>query len=142
MKKIINKLSITFFLSAIFAGELELGSTIPLADIKMMDISGKMISLNDVKMENGLLVNFSCNTCPWVVAWQNRYNSLAEESNKNKIGFITVNPNTRIRDRGEGLSDMRDFAKKYKHDFLYALDKEAKLAEAFGAMITLENLKK
>ena len=136
MKKIINKLSITFFLSAIFAGELELGSTIPLADIKMMDISGKMISLNDVKMENGLLENFSCNTCPWVVAWQNRYNSLAEESNKNKIGFITVNPNTRIRDRGEGLSDMRDFAKKYKHDFLYALDKEAKLAEAFGATKT------
>ena len=88
MKKIINKLSITFFLSAIFAGELKLGSTIPLADIKMMDISGKMISLNDVKMENGLLVNFSCNTCPWVVAWQNRYNSLAEESNKNKISNI------------------------------------------------------
>jgi hypothetical protein len=136
MKKIINKLSITLFLSAIFAGELELGSSIPLADIKMMDISGKMISLNDVKMENGLLVNFSCNTCPWVVAWQNRYNSLAKESNKNKIGFITVNPNTSIRDRGEGLSDMRDFAKKYGHDFLYALDKGAKLAEAFRATKT------
>jgi hypothetical protein len=136
MKKIINKLSLTLFLSTIFAGELELGSSIPLADIKMMDISGKMISLNDVKMENGLLVNFSCNTCPWVVAWQNRYNALAEESNENKIGFITVNPNTRIRDRGEGLSDMREFSKKYEHDFLYALDKEAKLATAFGATKT------
>ena len=110
MKKIINKLSFTLLLSTIFAGELEIGSSIPLANIKMMDISGKMISLNDVKMKNGLLVNFSCNTCPWVVAWQDRYNALAEESNKNKIGFITVNPNTRIRDRGEGLSDMREFA--------------------------------
>ena len=136
MKKIINKLSLTLLLSTIFAGELELGSGIPLANIKMMDISGKMISLNDVKMENGLLVNFSCNTCPWVVAWQNRYNALAEESNENKIGFITVNPNTRIRDRGEGLSDMREFAKKYGHDFLYTLDKEAKLATAFGATKT------
>ena len=91
MKKIINKLSFTLLLSTIFAGELEIGSSIPLANIKMMDISGKMISLNDVKMKNGLLVNFSCNTCPWVVAWQDRYNALAEESNKNKIGFITVN---------------------------------------------------
>ena len=136
MKKIINKLTFSLLLSTIFAGELELGSSIPLANIKMMDISGKMISLNDVKMENGLLVNFSCNTCPWVVAWQNRYNSLAEESNENKIGFITVNPNTRIRDRGEGLSDMREFSKKYEHDFLYALDKEAKLATAFGATKT------
>jgi len=136
MKKIINKLSFTLLLSTIFAGELELGSSIPLANIKMMDISGKMISLNDVKMENGLLVNFSCNTCPWVVAWQNRYNALAEESNKNKIGFITVNPNAAIRDRGEGLSDMREFAKKNGHDFLYALDKDSKLAEAFGATKT------
>ena len=136
MKKIINKLSFTLLLSTIFAGELEIGSSIPLANIKMMDISGKMISLNDVKMENGLLVNFSCNTCPWVVAWQNRYNALAEESNENKIGFITVNPNTRIRDRGEGVSDMREFSKKYEHDFLYALDKEAKLATAFGATKT------
>ncbi|MGY8751075.1 MAG: redoxin domain-containing protein [Fidelibacterota bacterium] len=136
MKKTINILSITLLLSTLFAGELKLGSSIPLAEIKMMDISGKLISLNDVKMENGLLVNFSCNTCPWVHAWQDRYNSLAEESNKNKIGFITVNPNTLIRDRGEGLSDMREFAKKYDHDFLYALDKEAKLAKAFGATKT------
>ena len=96
MKKTINILSITLLLSTLFAGELKLGSSIPLAEIKMMDISGKLISLNDVKMENGLLVNFSCNTCPWVHAWQDRYNSLAEESNKNKIGFITVNPNTLI----------------------------------------------
>ena len=136
MKKILNKLSFSLLLTTIFAGELELGSSIPLADVKMMDISGKMISLNDVKMKNGLLVNFSCNTCPWVVAWQDRYNALAQESNKNKIGFITVNPNTAIRDRGEGLSDMREFAKKYGHDFLYTLDKEAKLATAFGATKT------
>ena len=87
-------------------------------------------------MKNGLLVNFSCNTCPWVVAWQDRYNALAEESNKNKIGFITVNPNTAWRDLGENLSDMREFAKENGHDFLYALDKEAKLATAFGATKT------
>ena len=136
MKKILNKLSITLLLSTIFAGELELGSSIPMADIKMIDITGKKVSLNDVKMENGLLVNFSCNTCPWVVAWQDRYNSLAKESSKNKIGFITINPNTGIRDRGEGLTDMQNFATKYDHDFLYTLDKGAKLAQAFGATKT------
>lgn len=123
-------------LSLSLAGELELGSSIPLADVKMTDISGKSVSLNDVKMKNGLLVNFSCNTCPWVVAWQDRYNALAKASNDNEIGFITVNPNTRIRDRGENLDDMRDFSKKYGHDFLYTLDKGAELAMAFGATKT------
>ena len=123
--------------SFVFAGELSLGSSIPLGDVKMVDISGKTVSLNDMKMENGLLVNFSCNTCPWVVAWQDRYNALAEASNKNKIGFITINPNTKNREKiGEGLDAMRDFSKKYDHDFLYTVDKGAELATAFGATKT------
>ena len=123
--------------SFVFAGELSLGSSIPLGDVKMVDISGKTVSLNDMKMENGLLVNFSCNTCPWVVAWQNRYNALAETSKKNNIGFITINPNTKNREKiGEGLDAMRDFSNKYGHDFLYTVDKGAKLATAFGATKT------
>ncbi|MDC0234752.1 redoxin domain-containing protein [Candidatus Marinimicrobia bacterium] len=120
-----------------FAGELDLGASMPMGDVKMTDISGKTVTLNDVKMENGLLVNFSCNKCPWVVAWQDRYNSLSEVSNKNKIGFITINPNTKNRDKiGEGLDDMRDFSKKYGHNFLYTVDKGAELATAFGATKT------
>ena len=137
MKQLLKKISIlTILFSFTFAGELELGSSIPLGDVKMTDISGKIVSLNDVKMENGLLVNFSCNTCPWVVAWQDRYNALAKASNNNKIGFITINPNARTRNRGESLDNMRDFSKKYGHEFLYAVDKDSKLAVAFGATHT------
>ncbi|MDP6340172.1 MAG: thioredoxin family protein [Candidatus Marinimicrobia bacterium] len=137
MKHLLKNLSfLALLFSFTLAGELSLGASIPLGDVKMTDISGKVVSLNDVKMKNGLLVNFTCNTCPWVVAWQDRYNVLAETSAKNSIGFITVNPNTRIRDRGESLDDMRDFAKKYGHNFLYTLDKGAQLATAFGATKT------
>ena len=138
MKKVMSIFAVfPLLFSFLLAGELSLGASIPLSDVKMVDISGKIISLNDVKMENGLLVNFSCNTCPWVVAWQNRYNALAEASNKNKIGFITINPNTKNREKiGEGLDAMRDFSKKYGHDFLYTVDEGAKLASAFGATKT------
>ena len=138
MKKIVNIFTSLFMICSLaWAGELSLGSSIPLGDVKMVDISGKIVSLNDMKMVNGLLVNFSCNTCPWVVAWQNRYNTLAEESAKNKIGFITINPNTKNRDKiGEGLDAMKNFSKKYGHDFLYTVDEGAKLASAFGATKT------
>ena len=138
MKKVMSIFTVLSLLfSFSLAGELSLGASIPLSDVIMVDISGKKISLNDVKMENGLLVNFSCNTCPWVVAWQDRYNALAEASNKNKIGFITINPNTKNREKiGEGLDAMRDFSKKYDHDFLYTVDKGAELATAFGATKT------
>ena len=121
-----------------FGEDLALGSSIPLPNVKMEDISGKKVSLNDVKMKNGLLVNFSCNTCPWVHAWQDRYNGLANASAKNNIGFITINPNSKNREKiGEGLKDMRKFSKKYDHDdFLYTVDKGSELARAFGASKT------
>ena len=105
MTKIISILSLSLSIS--FAEDLLLGSDIPLSDVKMKDISGKTVSLNDVKMENGLLVNFTCNTCPWVIRWQDRYNDLAKLSSENKIGFIAVNPNAAARDRGENMKDMK-----------------------------------
>ena len=38
--------------------ELDLGSVLPLEDVKMMDISGTKVSLGQAKGENGLLVIF------------------------------------------------------------------------------------
>ena len=136
LRLIKNILIFSSLFSFILAEDLALGSSIPLPDVKMVDISGKKVSLNDVKMKNGLLVNFSCNTCPWVVRWQDRYNDLAKVSKKNKIGFIAINPNAGKRERGENMEDMKEFAEKYGHNFLYTLDKGAKLATAFGARTT------
>ena len=50
-----------------FGDVLPIGANIPKADLKLKDISGKEVSLKDAKKKNGLLVMFSCNTCPWVV---------------------------------------------------------------------------
>ena len=84
--KTISMIALLFSFSV--AEDLPLGSSIPMADIKMKDINGRQVSLNSVKMENGLLVNFTCNTCPWVIKWQDRYNELAKASQKNKIGLL------------------------------------------------------
>ena len=50
-----------------YSDPLEIGSVLPKADRKMKDITGKEVSFNDIKTNNGLLVMFSCNTCPWIV---------------------------------------------------------------------------
>ena len=137
LRSIKNILIFLSLFTFIFAEAIPLGSKIPLPEIKMEDISGKKVSLNDVKMKNGLLVNFSCNTCPWVHAWQDRYNELAKASAENNIGFITINPNSRNREKiGEGLKDMQKFSNNYDHDFLYTVDEGSKLAMAFGATQT------
>ena len=78
--------------TAAVAGELEIGSDIPMADVKMVDVSGKKVSLNDAVGENGLLVVFSCNTCPWVDAWEDRYISVSKLSQKKGSGHDRHQP--------------------------------------------------
>jgi len=116
--------------------ELPIGSEAPMADVEVEDVSGEMVTLNEVAGENGLLVNFSCNTCPWVSAWENRYNPVAQLAKENGIGVIALNPNAAIRDDGESMADMQERAKKSNYQFYYALDRDAQMAKAFGATRT------
>ena len=123
-------------LTAAAADELDIGSEMPLAEVKMADVGGKNVSLKDAIGENGLLVVFSCNTCPWVNAWEDRYISVSKLSQKKGVGMIAINPNEGSRGNGDSMDDMQSRAKKAKYDFYYTLDKESKLASAFGASRT------
>lgn len=115
---------------------LAIGARAPLTDVEVTDVSGKVLTLEEVAKGNGLLVNFSCNTCPWVKAWEDRYNPIAELARDNDIGVIALNPNAAIRDGGESMEDMQQRAESSNYDFYYALDEQARLAEAFGATRT------
>lgn len=119
-----------------FTDRLEIGAKAPLTDVEVQDVSGEVLTLEEVAKENGLLVNFSCNTCPWVGAWEDRYNPIAELAEKNGIGVIALNPNTAIRDGGESMQDMQERAEASNYQFYYALDENSRLAEAFGATRT------
>jgi peroxiredoxin len=116
--------------------ELEIGSAIPKADYKMMDISGKEVSLADVKSENGLLVIFSCNTCPYVKLSESRIKEVAAFAKRNKIGVILVNSNEAQRDSDDSLDEMKKYGKAQGYDFSYVVDKSSQLANAFGATRT------
>jgi hypothetical protein len=118
------------------ADRLEIGAKAPLTDVEVTDVSGEVLTLGEVAGENGLLVNFSCNTCPWVKAWEDRYNPIAKLAEENDIGVIALNPNAAIRDDGESMQDMQERAESSNYQFYYALDEGARLAEAFGATRT------
>lgn len=133
---------LTVFLGALtpvetfFPAELEIGAKAPMTDVEVKDVSGEMITLNQVSRENGLLVIFSCNTCPWVKRWEDRYNPHAKLAEENGIGTIALNPNSAYRDRGDGFEDMKERAKEQGYEFYYALDENSEMAKAFGATRT------
>lgn len=116
--------------------ELEIGAALPRAEYKMLDINGKEVSLTDVKGENGLLVMFSCNTCPYVKLSESRIKEVAAFAKRNKIGVIVVNSNEAQREAEDSYEEMKKYAKAQNYDFSYVVDKNSQLANAFGATRT------
>lgn len=143
MKKTIQLLTaavITILLATAFipavGPELEIGAAIPKADAKMMDVSGKEVSLSDAKGENGLLVIFSCNTCPYVKLSETRIKEIAALAKKNKVGMIVINSNEAQREEEDSFDAMKKYAVAQGYDFSYVVDKNSQVANAFGATKT------
>ena len=122
--------------------DLAIGTSAPSADVKLKDVIGSERSLKDIAAENGLLVIFSCNTCPFVIGsegsegWQDRYGALAQGCAAKKIGFTLVNSNDAKRDEGDSYNDMQLQYKKHNYGGHYLLDQGHVLADAFGARTT------
>src|ERR1700722_15554972 len=82
-----------FSFRAVHENNLPVGSMMPKAEQKLKDISGKEVSLQDAKKENGLLVMFSCNSCPVVIRNQSRTNAICGYALDKKVGVIILNAN-------------------------------------------------
>ena len=104
----------------------------------MKDISGKEVTLKDAKKANGLLVMFSCNTCPYVIKNQQRTKEIAVFTEKNNIGIILVNSNEAQRGDDDSFEAMKQYAKQQGFSWYYVVDKNSEVADAFGANRTPE----
>ncbi len=141
MKKIAAVLTACTLLAtiAMAAGEpIKIGAALPKADVKMLDVSGNMISMKDAKGTNGVLVMFSCNTCPYVVKNQSRTIAIAEYAKKKNLGVIVLNSNEAYRGEDDSPEAMKAYAKDQKYRWSYVIDKDHEVADAFGANRTPE----
>jgi hypothetical protein len=116
---------------------LQLGQKAPMTDHVMKDLSNRPITLDQLKGKYGLVVIFSCNTCPFVIAWEDRYNELHAHAMKNNMGFVLINSNEAKRQGDDSRDQMILHAKEKGYaDFPYLVDEGHKLADAFGATKT------
>ncbi len=136
MKAILLLLTVSLFATT---SELPIGSSLPLADVKMKDVNGKTVTLKDAQKKNGLLVMFSCNTCPYVIKNQQRTNDICSYAAKNNIGVILINSNEAQRGDEDSFEAMQQYAKDQGYKWYYTVDANSALADAFGANRTPEN---
>ena len=143
MKKYFLSLTVIFFAGLLafspMQSYLSIGSSIPNADEKMKDISGKEISFKEAMKANGLLVMFTCNTCPYVIKHQRKTKEVAAYALENNIGVILLNSNEANRDGNDSFEAMKAYAIEQKYNWHYAVDKDSKMADEFGAAMTPES---
>ncbi len=140
MKKLFSILPLAAMAAVMFTTNdpLPIGASLPSPDKKMKDVSGKEVSFNDRMKKNGLLVMFSCNTCPVVGKYQSRTLETVKMASDNEVGVILLNSNEATRDNGESMDDMKAYAADQGYDFSYVLDENSAMADAFGATRTPE----
>ena len=119
------------------ASGLEVGDKAPKQDHKLINpLTNKETSLSEQKGENGLLVVFSCNTCPFVVAWEDRYNELNDIAMKGGVEMVLINSNEAKRSGDDSPEAMIKHARENTYKMPYLIDENHRLADAFGAKTT------
>jgi thioredoxin-related protein len=116
--------------------ELALNAAIPQGDYKMKDVSGKTVSLNEIKTAKGLLVIFSCNTCPYVKLSEARIKEYSDYCLANGIGCALINSNEAQREEDDSFDKMSAYFTAQKLKCTYTVDEKSALANAFGATRT------
>lgn len=117
---------------------LKIGTKVDLQAISLVDVvSDQTINFSELKMKNGTLVMFSCNTCPYVIKAQPRTKEMMALAKKNNIGFLIVNANEAQRLDVDSKDKMSEYATDQDYMY-YFVDEESKIANQFGATKTPE----
>ncbi len=137
-KSLMAVLLITLCFFSFKNSSIKIGDTLPMADKELVDVSGNTVSLKSAVGSNGLLVMFSCNTCPFVIKNQQRTIAICNYAKENNIGIVLLNSNEAGRNGGESFEKMQQYAKSQNYNWIYAVDKDNAIADAFDANRTPE----
>jgi|TARA_B110000240_G_scaffold33872_1_gene36701 thioredoxin-related protein len=115
---------------------ISINDKIPEIDFELESVNKEWMTINSQLGDNGLLVIFTCNTCPFVVMWEDRYKLIEQIVEENNIGLVYINSNYKKRKGDDSFENMQKHAKKMDYQFPYLLDEKSKLANLFGAKTT------
>jgi thioredoxin-related protein len=115
---------------------ISIGAAMPMMDYEMLNVDETSMTLKEVKQDNGTLVIFSCNTCPFVIQWEDRYDDVAGLAKRYGIGTALINSNEAKRAGDDSFEMMVAHAEEMNYRIPYLVDENSELANAFGAKTT------
>jgi peroxiredoxin len=105
-------------------------------DFSLENIDGRMVSLSDYEDAKGFIVIFTCNTCPYAVAYEDRVEALNKKYADKGYPVIAIMPNNTDVKPGDNIEAMKSRAKAKGFTFPYLLDKGQKIYPQYGATKT------
>ncbi len=106
------------------------------ADFKLKNVDGKYVSLADFPAAKGFILMFSCNHCPFSVAYEDR--KIALDKKYKPLGYpvIIINPNDPEVEPRDSYELMQVRAKEKGFTFPYLFDEGQKVYPVYGATRT------
>ncbi|HUS24984.1 MAG TPA: thioredoxin family protein [Candidatus Binatia bacterium] len=114
---------------------LPLGTRAP--DFTLPDtVSGRTLSLAEVKGTQGTVVMFICNHCPYVKHVNPELVRLAKEYQPRGTGFVAISSNDARSHPDDAPERMREAARALGYPFPYLHDESQQVARAYQAACT------
>lgn len=105
-------------------------------DFELQNVDGRMVSLADYEDAKGFIVIFTCNTCPYAVANEDRIIALDKKYKTKGYPVIAINPNDPAAQPDDTMEKMQAKAKEKGFTFPYLMDKGQKIYPQYGATKT------
>ena len=105
-------------------------------DFELNSTENKLLSLEDIKGENGTLIMFICNHCPYVKAITKDLVEDCKILKKFGINSVAICANDAENYPEDSFENMIDFAKKHNFKFPYLNDETQEVAKIYGAVCT------
>ena len=110
----------------------------PAAPFSLPTTAGTTVSLDDYVENEALVVAFSCNHCPYAMAWEDRMNDLARDYADKGVGMVVINSNNDQTHPADSFDRMVERAEQKGFVFAYARDESQEVARAYQAERTPE----
>jgi len=136
--KVIFLMAIVFAVCSCIKADVNKGYKIGdvVTDFKLENIDGKMVSMASFNNAKGFIIAFTCNTCPYAVAYEDRVEALNKMYATKGYPVIAIMPNNVKTKPKDGIKFMQERAKEKGFTFPYLIDKDQDVYPQFGATKT------
>ena len=134
MKKLKSTILLLFAACMLYAGGYSVGDKA--LDFTLKNVDGKMVSLKDYDSAKGFIIVFTCNHCPFAIAYQDRLISIDKKYKALGYPVIAINPNDTEIVPKDSYEHMVKRAEEEGFTFPYLRDETQEVANAYGAMKT------